>query len=113
MDLKKLYGDVTVLLKREVPIYEFLASCDLGVRTLLCRYQKKLIVGKGEYIAPEDLNSSVALDGAFYPFLLYFIIGTLCSDEKMLEKSRDEAQNAYKMLWRAAARGKHIKNDRW
>ncbi len=113
MDLKKLYGDVTVLIGRELPIYEFLSFCDTGVRTFLCRYPKKLIVGKGEYTSPDTLNASFALDGMFYTALLYFIVGSANKDAKMLEKSSAEAESAFISLWRNAARGKRMACDRW
>ena len=113
MDLKKLYGDVTVRLGGELPIYRFLSYMDTGVRALLCRYPKKIIIGRGEYTSPEDLSASVALNGAFYTFLLYFILGSANGDRAMLEKSYAEADSAYKTLWKGAARGKRIACDRW
>lgn len=113
MDLKKLYGDVCVQLKRELPIYEFLSYADLGIRALLCRYPKKLLLCRGEYTSPEDLNSSIALDAAFYTSLLYFVIGSANGDGTTLEKSNSEAENAYKTLWKSAARGKRVACDRW
>ncbi len=113
MDLKKLYGDVCVQLKRELPIYEFLSYADTGVRALLCRYPKKLLLGRGEYTSPEDLSASVALDGAFYTSLLYFILGSANGDGATLEKSFAEAESAYKTLWKSTACGKRMACDRW
>ncbi|MBE6680067.1 MAG: hypothetical protein E7598_06055 [Ruminococcaceae bacterium] len=113
MDLKKLYGDACVRLGRELPIYEFLSYVDTCVRTLLCRYQKKLLIGISEYTSPESLNSSIALDGIFYTAVLYFVLGSASGNEKLLEKCDLEAENAYRTLWKKAARGKRRVCDRW
>lgn len=43
MDLKKLYGDCAVLCQKEPPLYAFFVHLDMGVRTLLSRYPKKLL----------------------------------------------------------------------
>ena len=113
MDLKKLYADICIRLKREIPIYEFLSYTDTGIRAFLCRFSKKLLLGRGEYTSPENLNSSVALDEVFYTALLYFILGSINADEKMLKKSESEAESAYKTLWKRVAVGKRRACDRW
>ena len=65
MDLKKLYGELTVLCGSEIPIYTFLTYLDMGVRDFLCRYPKKLIMPHGEYVTPESLSDGLALDDSF------------------------------------------------
>ncbi len=113
MDLKKLYRDVSVLLGKEIPIYTFLTYFDMGARALLCRYGKKLLIGKGEYTTPETLDSSAVLDVAFYTSLIYYVAGMACGDEAMIKKSDSEANGAYILLWRQSAKNKTRKCDRW
>ena len=113
MDLKKLYGDLTVLLGREVPLYSFLLYCDMGARMLLCRYPKKLLLGAGEYTAPESLSDALPIAEEFYTAVLYFLGGSVSGEESMLKKSEAAAEEAYRTRWRAHARGKRRKGDVW
>lgn len=113
MDLKKLYGDITALCGIEIPVFKFIALCDVGAREIICRYPKKFTVGKGEYISPETLSSSIALNGAFYQAMLYFILGSEKEDSELLKKSTVAAEDAYRNLWSADAKGKRIRRDVW
>lgn len=113
MELKKLYGDLTVLIGTEVPTYSFLLYCDMGVRTLLGRYPKKLLLPVGEYCPPETLSDVLPIAEEFYTALLWFIGGSVRGEENMLKKSETAAEEAYRTLWRAAARGKRRKGDVW
>lgn len=112
MDTKKLYGDVCVLCG-EVPVYAFLTYCDMCARSLLQRYGEKLCLGAGEYMTPASLSDALALDDAFYNAVLLFAAGKATGDEKLLEKSRAEAEIAYKNLWRKSARGKRVLGVKW
>lgn len=113
MDLKKLYGDLTVLLGREIPLYSFLLYCDMGARTLLCRYPKKLLLPVGEYSPPESLSDALPIAEEFYTAVLYYVGGSARREESMLKKSEAAAEEAYRTLWRTAARGKRRKGDVW
>lgn len=113
MELKKLYGDLTVLLGTEIPLYSFLLYCDMGARGLLCRYPKKLLLPVGEYYTPESISDALPLAEEFYTSLLYFIGGSARGDESLLKKSEAMAEEAYRTLWRAHARGKRRKGDAW
>ena len=113
MDLKKLYKDTLVLLGKEIPIYTFLTYFDMGARALLCRYPKKLLIGKGEYTTPETLDSSAVLDVIFHTSLIYYIAGMVTGDAELIKKSEYEASGAYITLWRQTAKNKTVKCDRW
>lgn len=113
MDLKKLYKDITVLCGRELPVYTFLTLCDMCAGALLCRYPKNIVVGKGEYITPENLESSFSVDSAFYTAVVCHIIGSINNDGEKLKQSETEAEKAYLSLWKRAAHGKRKKCDRW
>ncbi len=113
MELKKLYSDLTVLLGTEVPLYSFLLYCDMGVRTLLCRYPKKLLLPVGEYCPPESISEALPIDERFYTALFWFVGGSVRGDADMLQKSEAAAEDAYRTLWRNAARGKRRKGDVW
>ena len=113
MDLKKLYGDLTMLLGREIPVYTFLLQADLCARTLLCRYPKKLLLAVGEYVAPETISDTIALHEAFFPALLYGIAGGVSGEADFIKAGEAAAEDAYRTLWRAHARGKRRKGDVW
>lgn len=112
MDIKRLYSDMCVFCG-EVPVYTFLTYCDMCARSLLQEYGEKLCVGEGEYMTPASLSDTFALDDAFYNAVLLFAAGKALGDEKLFENSRAEAENAYKNLWRKAARGKRVLGVKW
>lgn len=113
MELKKLYGDLTVLLGREIPTYTFLLYVDLCAQNLLCRYPKKLILPVGEYVPPRTLAEALPLADAFYTALLYAIAGSVVEKDAWITKSDTAAEEAYRSLWRADAKGKRRKGDAW
>ncbi|MBR5538431.1 MAG: hypothetical protein IKU61_00880 [Clostridia bacterium] len=113
MDLKKLYRDVTVLCREEIPLNDFLLYCDMAVRTFLAKYPKKYLLPKGQYSSPTSLSDSLMISGEFYNAVLYFVAGNCTLNEKQLELSEDAASNAYIKMWRENARGKHIRGDKW
>jgi len=106
MELKQLYKDAVVLCKTEIPLPDFLLQADVGARSILNRYPKKLVLGQGEYVTPLCLDDPFPLAEAFYTAILYRIAGDLQTAEA-------EAEAAYKTLWRHAARGKRRKGDTW
>lgn len=113
MELKQLYKDLTVLCKTEMPLPDFLLHCDMSARRYLCRYPKKLLLPHGEYIAPETIGDSLALEESFYTAMLYCIAGSYLASEVYLARADAEAEDAYKTLWRRAAHGKRRKGDAW
>ena len=113
MDLKKLYTDILALLGTELAIFKFLAFCDMGAREIIARYPKKITVGVGEYLSPESLDSSFALNEEFYLAMLYYVLGCSKGEESLLTKSKESAEDAYLTLWREKAKGKRIAKDRW
>ncbi|MBQ5389933.1 MAG: hypothetical protein IIU58_03405 [Clostridia bacterium] len=113
MELKKMYSDLSVLIGKEIPIYAFLLYADMCAGTLLCRYPKKLLMPVGEYSAPVDISDAIPLSDLFYTALLYGIAGSACGNDSFLAKSDAAAEQAYRTLWRAHARGKRRKGDVW
>ena len=113
MELKKLYRDATMLARCEIPQNDFLLFADMGARTLLSKYPKKLLLPKGQYSSPKSITDTLAISGEFYNAMIYFIAGSYLSNEKYLEESGEAASYAYIKLWRESARGKRIKGDKW
>lgn len=113
MELKQLYKDATVLCKTEMPLPDFLLYCDMGARRYLNRYPKKLLLPHGEHIAPESISDSLALHEIFYNAMLYFIAGSFLASDACLARAENEADYAYRVLWRRAAYGKRRKGDAW
>ncbi|MBQ8837604.1 MAG: hypothetical protein IJ002_08910 [Clostridia bacterium] len=112
MDIKKLYAD-TCILAGEVPIYSFLTYCDICARSLISAYGEKAVLGEGEYATPASLSDAFAVDDAFYNAVLLFAAGKVGVDDGLLEKSKTEADAAYRALWRKAAKGKRIMGVTW
>lgn len=113
MELKQLYKDLTVLIGTEIPLPVFFVHCDLCARRYLRRYPKKLLLGAGEYISPENINDALAVDESFYGAVLYAIAGSYLGDAAYAARADGEAEDAYKALWRKSVRGKRRKGDAW
>lgn len=112
MDLKQLYAATVVRLEREVPLPRFFVEVDTAVRGWLAKYTPALLLS-GAYFTPQSLDDTLPLAEDFYPALLDAIAAAISHDEAAA-KSRDaKADNAYLALWRAAARGKQIRGDKW
>ena len=112
MDIKKLYGEA-VAVCGDIPLYAFLACIDRFARRAINRYGKAYTVLDGEYVTPDTLDGAFALDEAYKTALFYFILGELKGDGVLLEKSEKDAEDAYRSLWRAAAKGKRILKEAW
>ena len=113
MDLKKLYGDCAVLCQKEPPLYAFFVHLDMGVRTLLSRYPKKLLFSDGEYAPPAALSDELGLREEFYLPLLCFIASNSGGDAALEKEFSESAEATYLGLWRAHARGRRRKGDVW
>ncbi len=113
MDLKKLYGDCTVLCGSEPPLYTFFVHLDMGVRALLARYPKKLLFSEGEYAPPETLSDELGLREEFYLPLLCFVACRNGGDKALDKTFSESAEAAYLGLWRKQARSLRRKGDVW
>lgn len=113
MELKQLYKDTVVLCKTEVTLPTFLLQADLAARRLCNRYPKRLVLGQGEYITPLAASDAYAVDDAFYTAVLYRIAGSVLGSAEFSALADAAEEDAYKALWRAAARGKRRKGDVW
>ena len=107
MELKTLYTDLTVLTEQETPLYAFLLSYDLAVRSLLCRYPKSVLLPDGEYTTAASPEESFPLAEVFVPAVLYLTAGELSGDKTMTAKGEALADKAYLAAWRERVRGKH------
>ncbi len=112
MDIKKLYGTVCAVCG-EMPLYTFLAHLDRFAQRVINRYGKAYTVIDGEYITPDTLERGFGVDGVYYTAALSFVLGEYKGDEKLILQSEKEAEDAYKSLWRARAKGKHIIKEVW
>lgn len=113
MELKQLYKDAVVLCKAELPLPDFLLHADVGARRLCNRYPRKLVLGKSTYVSPLSIEDAYAVGDAFYAAILYRIAGEYLGNAAYLALADAEAEEAYKSLWRASARGKRRKGDDW
>lgn len=113
MDLKKLYIALTDLLGKEIAVSTFLAQVDLSARALLCRYGQKLLLPIGEYFAPETLSDALPLHEAFFAAVLYTVAGSVSGEDRFTKQGEATAEDAFRTLWRAHARGKRRKGDVW
>lgn len=113
MDVKKLYADLAVLTRREVPLYDFFLYCDMGARTLLAKYPKEVVLPAGEYIKPSSLGDDFAVTTEFELPMLYFLAAKASGDDALWQAGLDCAEEIYKSLWKEKAKGKQRKGERW
>ena len=113
MELKQLYKDMVLLCKTEVTLPTFLLQADLAARRLCNRYPRKLVLGDGVYVPPLSVEDAYAVGEAFYAAVLYSVAGGCLGNADYQAIADAEAEEAYKALWRASARGKRRKGDVW
>ncbi|MBQ6892644.1 MAG: hypothetical protein IJN48_00415 [Clostridia bacterium] len=112
MDIKKLYSDACILVG-EIPVYSFLTHCDMFARSAIAKYGNNFAVGEGEYTSPDSLSDSFAIDDAFYNAALFYAAGRASGNDQLQKKSDNEAEIAYRSLWRKNAKGKRIMGVNW
>lgn len=113
MTLEELYEDVNIFCKGELTVPEFLLYYDMAVTRYLARYPRLLLMPEGEYVRPESLSEGVCLPDCFYHALTYYISGYFLANDALFDASDDRAEDAFRTLWRAHARGKRIRGDTW
>ncbi|MBQ7660988.1 MAG: hypothetical protein IJS44_02915 [Clostridia bacterium] len=113
MNLKKLYTALLCEVDEDLTVNRFLFAVDAAMGAMLSAAPPADVLCGEDYRAPETLEDPLDLTAPFRAPFIAYLCGCLQKDEAKMKNAQALADRAYLSLWRARAKGKRLKGDRW
>jgi hypothetical protein len=102
--------DIFEAVQVDTPVSQpkFLSYLHITVQFLISKYGERYVTGKSLYVKPVVLDTDIAVDDAYFAALVDNIAYMVSKNEDRKVDFVEEADNAYRAVWRGKHGGAHI-----